>query len=947
MGRALLSAFLHDVSDTLLLLISATKAFIMKPSTYQRKLMASLQILDALVDDAEEKKFTEGGAVKNWLNELQHVVYLLEDILWQWQWQITKTKNTKSLQFFRVLSKSNMHKPDPVLKAQIHDITEKLEALVKKKDFLGLIARVTWRETLQGMPSCSVVLDNYFYGNYPKDYFYGRDEEEKSMLESLLSTSEGEHVKVINIAGKAGAESFFDEHRKLLRTILPVYLPLERAPSQFSPLVLEKVIMQLNPQVFRVLSLTHYDITNLPASIERLSHLYYLDLSYTKLQTLPDSICDLVNLQTLLLTNCNSLTTFPPRICKLINLRCLDVRDSGVEEMPLEIHKLTSLRTLTDFIVSENGQRFGDLEGLTNLKTLTISKLQNVAYAKDASSAKLKEKKSLEDLMLQWGNGDDSNTNEMEKLEIVGCYHLVAPLPKVSNTCEVSVHDSNEILMRNVVKTHSQASLRRVTISEEVQEITPQSYSGFPSTKYTIGSSLSEVGEIADEARMETEYTRNKLPPDIASLDTRRISKLKEPSSGMVPHQVESDIPSIKQKTDPQSSMGQIADIPITTQALIAPLTATSDTTTHVKVETFSTQNLDNQRPSFEMLKVTTLSQLKLLPPNLHSLKIEGCESLEVLPHDLLNGLPTLQELYLISCSSLRSFTYPSSLKTLYARNCARLEFLPSSESRQKLSFLHHLFIGNSCDSLTTLTLDLFPELKILCMWDCPNLESFRFTGELKGHHTSLESLEIRDCPNLKSFPDEGLNAPNLASIIISNCTNLIKLPNDMNSLTSLNSLFLHKNPLIESFPFGGLPSSLAFLSISHCDKLAPQKEWGLEHVNSLTHFELEGGCIGMDSFPEEKLLPSNVNSLRISTLQSLKKLDHKGFQHLNTLQTLEIDCCHILHSLPDEGLPCSLNYVCVKECPMLSLRLKPKFGKDWYKVGHIPHIQIDDQIIS
>lgn len=142
-------------------------------------------------------------------------------------------------------------------------------------------------------------------------------------------------------------ESFVDTKRKLLRTILPVCLPLERAPSHIDPFALEESIKyRLNPHIFLTLSLSHYDITYLPNSIGRLSNLCYLDLSHTALETLPDSICDLCNLQTLMLTNCRSLTSFPPRICNLINLRCLDIRDSGVQEMPLEMEKVTSLRTL-------------------------------------------------------------------------------------------------------------------------------------------------------------------------------------------------------------------------------------------------------------------------------------------------------------------------------------------------------------------------------------------------------------------------------------------------------------------------------------------------------------------------------------------------------------------------------------------------------------------------
>jgi len=875
-------------------------------------------------------------------------------------------------------------------------------------------------------------------------------------------------------------ESFVDTKRKLLRTILPVCLPLERAPSHIDPFALEESIKyQLNPHFFRTLSLSHYDITYLPNSIGRLSHLCYLDLSHTALETLPDSICDLCNLQTLMLTNCSSLTSFPSKICNLINLRCLDIRDSGVQEMPLEMNKMTSLRTLTDFIVSKKETRLGGLATLSNLKTLTISKLENVDLATDASNVKLKEKKRLDDLMLQWGNCEDSNSHEVEvleylephkglkrltieyygsekfpswlgdpsywalqlvdlrhcknceslpalgqlpllkdlfiegftevrsighefygivtashkpfqsletlqfwdmmewkewnileglefpylielyiircpklerslpkqlpslqKLEISGCHNLVAPLPKVSNTCEVFVHDSNETLMRDVVNTHSQASLRRhVVISEEVQEITPQSYSGFPSNKYTIGSSLGEIEEIAHEERMETEFPRSGLPPNPASFDSIRIRKSQQLSSSMRSLQVgTNDNSSIQQQTDPQSSSLAKDKIPMTTQA---------DTSTTTTVNDRPSQDIDDERSSFEILKVTTVSQLRLLPPNLHSLKIEGCELLEFLPSDLLGGLPVLRELYLINCSSLRSFPYSASLETLYIRNCRTLELIPSLESRKKLAFLQHLFIGNSCDSLTTLNLNLLPKLKILCIWNCSNLSSFEFRGEFSGDLASLESIEIRDCTGLRSFPDEGLHTPNLVSMFLSNSKNLTKLPNFMNSLTSLKSLYLHRCPLIESFPFGGLPSSLTLLSISYCDILTPQRNWGLEKLESLTHFQIEGGCIGMESFPEEKILPRNIISLRISTLKSLRKLDYNGFQHLNALHALEINCCDILRSLPEQGFPFSLDHLTIQECPMLTPRLKPKVGKEWHKVACIPHIQINDQVLS
>ncbi|XP_057453225.1 putative disease resistance protein At3g14460 [Lotus japonicus] len=239
----------------------------------------------------------------------------------------------------------------------------------------------------------------------------------------------------------------------------------------------------------------------------------------------------------------------------------------------------------------------------------------------------------------------------------------------------------------------------------------------------------------------------------------------------------------------------------------------------------------------------------------------------------------------------------------------------------------------------------MFPQLKVLCIWDCPNLLSFNFSEGFSGNLESLESLEIKDCPRLKSFPDEGLPTPNLSTMLVFNCKDLNKLPT-MNSLTSLATFFLHECPKIECLPYGGMPSSLIQLSISDCDKLTPQKDWGLVHLEYLSHFQFIGERIGMKSFPEENLLPSCVISLHIGTMQSLKKLDDKGFQHLNSLKTLAIHCCDKLKSFPEQGLPDSVRSLCIQKCRKLAKKLKYTRGVEWHKVSHIKRIEIDDKVM-
>ena len=80
-----------------------------------------------------------------------------------------------------------------------------------------------------------------------------------------------------------------------------------------------------------MLSLCRYQISDLPKSIGNLKHLCYLDLSCTSIKILPESVCCLYNLQTMILRGCPYLTELPSRTGKLINLRYLDL--SGCESL--------------------------------------------------------------------------------------------------------------------------------------------------------------------------------------------------------------------------------------------------------------------------------------------------------------------------------------------------------------------------------------------------------------------------------------------------------------------------------------------------------------------------------------------------------------------------------------------------------------------------------------
>nr|XP_028956315.1 putative disease resistance RPP13-like protein 1 [Malus domestica] len=176
--------------------------------------------------------------------------------------------------------------------------------------------------------------------------------------------------------------------------------------------VSNKVLDDLLPaqRCLRAFSLSGYkNITHLPDSIGNHMHLRYIDLSYTAIKRLLDTVCTLYNLQTLLLKGCSSLVELPADMRKLIHLRHLDIGGTNIKEMPVHMGRLKSLRTLTAFVLGKStGSSIAELRELSHLGgKISILNLQNVVGAIDAL---LKDKKDLNEVELSWGDvvSDDS-----------------------------------------------------------------------------------------------------------------------------------------------------------------------------------------------------------------------------------------------------------------------------------------------------------------------------------------------------------------------------------------------------------------------------------------------------------------------------------------------------------------------------------------------------------
>ncbi|XP_057249276.1 putative disease resistance protein RGA1 [Beta vulgaris subsp. vulgaris] len=128
----------------------------------------------------------------------------------------------------------------------------------------------------------------------------------------------------------------------------------------------------------RALDLAWSKIKSVPDSIGGLLHLRYLDLSYNEdLEVLPNSIAKLYNLQTLQLKGCKRLEGLPKHLSRLVKLQTLDIYGcNNVTYMPKGMGKMTCLHTLSKFIVGGEGncsswkQWFDGLEDLKALNNL-------------------------------------------------------------------------------------------------------------------------------------------------------------------------------------------------------------------------------------------------------------------------------------------------------------------------------------------------------------------------------------------------------------------------------------------------------------------------------------------------------------------------------------------------------------------------------------------------
>ncbi|XP_010935411.1 putative disease resistance protein RGA3 [Elaeis guineensis] len=176
-----------------------------------------------------------------------------------------------------------------------------------------------------------------------------------------------------------------------------------------------------NLRYLRVVKLTNTRLDSLPDSVGDLLHLRYLNLYRAEIKELPESIGRLLNLEILNLSYCESLHTLPKAITKLYNLRCLRLQRTPLTHVPNGIGKLQHLNHLEGFVVGHDDRTDAQddegcgLEELQSLSQLRYLSIQSLERAQPGGDLVLGNSRSLRTLIL---NGKRPPRNLEEAIAI-------------------------------------------------------------------------------------------------------------------------------------------------------------------------------------------------------------------------------------------------------------------------------------------------------------------------------------------------------------------------------------------------------------------------------------------------------------------------------------------------------------------------------------------------
>ncbi|QHO25846.1 putative disease resistance RPP13-like protein 1 [Arachis hypogaea] len=730
--------------------------------------------------------------------------------------------------------------------------------------------------------------------------FYFRAEELENAVEVDIKTRRLSH----NAKGNYPMSKFLGvcDRVKHTRTFLEVNLEswipfnMENAPC----------IMLSQLKYMRALSFKSFPLESVPDSICELIHLRYLDLSETYIVSLPVSFGSLYNLQTLKLFRCKKLKMLPVGMKDLVNLRHLDIRKTCLSEMPEGMSKLKSLQFLSDYVVGKcEENKITELGRLANLQQcISIAKLENVVNGSEASMARMFDKDGISSLLLRWSLDKDENTadSQIER-------EILNKLQPHSNLKGLEIVGYRGTTFPDWLGHSSYHNITKITLHSCRNCRMLPSLGQLPFLKNLYISEFDSVGIVDAEFYFNQNGESCLETPPFPMLETLWFQSM--------PHWKEWR--SLEFNAFPRLRELTIRECPMLRGDLPGQLPSLQSLTI------FNCEQLSCCLPSAPAVSTLYIDggnkvRIRELPPSLRRLSIEGNHQVEsvvdVITHTKLIYLTSLS----ISCCSSHIWfpvtAIPPSLQHLAIVDCRELEFQMDGQHHS----LQELYIRSSCDSYKSFSLlDAFPNLKDVDIMECEKMESIVVSGSL----SSLRSLFIKNCRSLKSIWTIWMATPQLDDLRIVGCTEM-----DLSATGDT-----HRN--------------LRSLAISYCEKLVSSAAFMNSQFHGLTDLWISGEHDeSMKCIPKEGWLPASLESLTLFRMKSVETLECKGLAHLTSLQRLTIDECPKLENMEGEKLPSSLIKLSIYKSPLLGNRCQKKDPQVWSKISHIRAIKVDSRWI-
>jgi Leucine-rich repeat (LRR) protein len=465
----------------------------------------------------------------------------------------------------------------------------------------------------------------------------------------------------------------------------------------------------------RVLALSYRgeDMKKQINEIVEMKHLRFLDLSYTAIKNLPESICSLCHLEVLDLRGCK-IQKVPTNMNHLNNLRHLYASKETIS-LIYGIGKLTNLQELEEFKITEKqGHTISELSKMNEIGGhLSIVGLENVEDEAEATKARLAEKKYLKVLSLRWDVKNSRNKNPVDE---VGGHLSIAGPENVKDEAEAR---EAKLMEKKYLKVQSQRwawnypwawtkkiySRNKFKISEPKTEL-----------------NNSKISEPKTELPSDNMTTANKILTSLQPhLDVEKLE---------IVNYMGTELPSWTTLTQSRirhiflKSCHHLKNLPPLGKLPILETLVLED----LNLENIGEELCVHSQPNFPKLKV-----LKFV--NMRNLKIwSSAEETELLP--CLEELE-IRDCYSLNATPLRSLKL-SCLKKLELSNCKGV-LKEGSICDKKLPVLTSLRISNI--SPITLYYHNLPNLKELSLtWS-----DVDFKGDQKSL-TNLKSLILDHC---------------------------------------------------------------------------------------------------------------------------------------------------------------------------------------------------------